>query len=57
MKLLNILKTKPDEITMKLMEGVSRGAEAQNFNLYEDDVDYEKLIELIFSSDRVVSWW
>jgi hypothetical protein len=57
MKLLHILKTEPDERTRTLMDRVSEGAETTRYPLYEAEADYEKLIDLIFEHDRVISWW
>ena len=57
MKLLHILKSEADHNTKTLMDTVSDGKETTTFPLYEGDPDYEKLIDLIFENDRVVSWW
>jgi hypothetical protein len=57
MTILNILKTKPDDVTQALMDSITEGEEATRFNLYEGPVDYEKLIDLIFKNDKTVSWW
>ena len=57
MKILHILKSEPDDNTMTLMEILSQGEEATQFKLYGEETDYEKLIDLIFEHDKVVSWW
>ncbi len=57
MKILNILKTEPDEVTRTFFEAVSKGEEGSVFNLYEADPDYGRLLDLVFENDRVVSWW
>jgi hypothetical protein len=59
MKLLHILKSKPDDNTKTLMDIVSAGKETTVIELYEDEADYEKLIDLVFEHDhnRVISWW
>lgn len=57
MKILHIQKSEPDEIVTKLMEPISEGNDVQQFELYKGDVDYDKLIELIFNHDTVISWW
>ncbi len=57
MKILNILKTEPDEVTRILIDAVSEGEESSFFNLYEADPDYGHLLDLVFENDRVVSWW
>ena len=57
MKILHILKTKPDYITKTLMDHVTSGKDVTIFRLYDEQVDYEKLIDLIFEHDKTVSWW
>jgi hypothetical protein len=57
MKLLHIYRSKPTEEVLKLGKILSEGNLADSFSLYEGEVDYAKLVELIFSHDKVVSWW
>ncbi len=57
MKLLHIYRSRPTEEVLKLVEILSEGNPADSFPLYESEVDYAKLVELIFSHDKVVSWW
>ncbi len=57
MKILHILKTEPDDDTKTLIDIVSRGEESTIFELFNDNVDYERLIDLIFEHDKVVTWW
>jgi hypothetical protein len=57
MKLLHILKSKPADNTKTLMEILSEGNETSEFPLYEEQADYEKLIDAIFENDKVISWW
>ena len=57
MKLLHIVKSEADLNTKMLMGALSEGKETTTFQLYEGDPDYEKLIDLIFENDEVVSWW
>jgi hypothetical protein len=54
---LHILKSEPDENTRKLIENLSGGQEPEIFPLYKGEVDYDKLLDLIFAHDRVISWW
>lgn len=56
MSLLQIVKTKPEADTDSLMRALAQNEQTTRFNLYEDQ-DYDKLVELIFSHDQVVSWW
>ena len=57
MKLLHILKSEPDDNTRSLMAILSEGNEASQFPLYEEQADYEKLIEAIFENEKTISWW
>ncbi|MFC1821164.1 hypothetical protein ACFL9T_00520 [Thermodesulfobacteriota bacterium] len=57
MKILHTLKSEPDETTKAFIEATSDGEESTVFPLYEEDPDYEKLIDLIFENDKVISWW
>jgi hypothetical protein len=57
MKTLHILKTEPDNNTRALIDSISQGEESAIFRMYDENVDYEKLIELIFEYDKTVSWW
>ena len=57
MKILHVLKSEPDETVKTLMGSFAESGDVQEFDLYKGDVDYDKLIELVFDSDKVVSWW
>ncbi len=56
MKLLHILRSLPDETVKSLMLSFSEHEEII-VPLYEDDVDWEKLVDEIFKADKVISWW
>ncbi len=57
MKLLHVLKSEPDNVIKTLMNASSEGNDVQQFELFANDVDYDKLVELIFENDKVISWW
>jgi hypothetical protein len=57
MKLLHILKSDPDENTKTFIGILSEGEQAAEFRLYEEATDYEKLIDMIFEHDKVITWW
>ncbi len=57
MKTLHILKTEPDKNTRVLIDSLLQGEESSIFTMYDEPVDYEKLIDLIFECDKTVSWW
>jgi hypothetical protein len=56
MKTLHLLMSKPTPRTEKLIEIMSRGEKTEEIHLYKDDTDYDKLLDLIFDYDRVISW-
>ncbi|MFZ0484368.1 MAG: hypothetical protein WAL93_13355 [Desulfobacterales bacterium] len=57
MKVLNILKSEPDETVEKLGEAVSKDNPSSVTMLYEDHVDWEGLVDDIFLHDKVICWW
>jgi hypothetical protein len=57
MKLLNIIRSQPDDTTQKLIEGFSKEEGAKKIVLYEGDVDWPGLVDDIFSYDKVICWW
>lgn len=57
MKLLQIFRSKPTLEVLRLSEILSEENETIRFELYRNEVDYDRLVELIFSSDKVISWW
>ena len=59
-KLLHIQKTPPDDIQLTLMSVLSREFDCRRVSLFEEedwDVDYGELIDLIFESDKIITWW
>ncbi|HSQ85831.1 MAG TPA: hypothetical protein VLM43_14020 [Desulfobacterales bacterium] len=57
MKVLNILKSEPDETVEKLGEAISKENQSSVTMLYGDQVDWEGLVDDIFLHDKVVCWW
>ena len=57
MKTLHLLISKPSPPTEKLIRLMSQGEKAEEIHLYKSDSNYEKLVDLIFEYDRVISWW
>lgn len=56
MRTLHILRSEPDEQLRELVETIDTG-DAKPIALYDDVVDYDRLIEEIFRHDRVICWW
>ncbi|MBF0432835.1 MAG: hypothetical protein HQK83_16240 [Fibrobacteria bacterium] len=54
MRILHIIKTKPDPCTKELVQPESDSAQIK---LYEKPVDYDKLLDDLFSYDKVICWW
>lgn len=57
MRILHILKTEPEEIVEKFIEAVSNEEEFAVAALYQEDVDWARLVTDIFAYDRVICWW
>ncbi len=57
MTLLNIFRSEPDERVRRLVQDMSRGKSVREVALYRGPVDYAKLVEDIFRSDKVICWW
>jgi hypothetical protein len=54
--MLHIFRSKPDEQVRELIRAVSSG-ETREIALYEELVDYDQLLDDIFSHDQVICWW
>lgn len=57
MKLLNIIRTEPDETTKIFIENFLKDEGTKKVVLYEGDIDWPALVDDIFSYDKVVCWW
>ena len=57
MKILYILRSRPDVTVEKFMQTVTNGDQAEVIGLYEEKMDWSKLIDDIFEHDKVISWW
>jgi hypothetical protein len=60
-KILHLLKTEPDDIQRTLMDKLSEGRISLEVSLYGGDEKgtevYDKIIEVIFEYDQVITWW
>jgi hypothetical protein len=56
MQILHIMKTRPDETIASLKKSFA-DQEEKTIVLHEGDVDWEALIDDIFASEKVISWW
>ena len=57
MKVLHILRSKPDDMIRLFIKEISANGERKEFPLYQGPVDYDQLVKEIFESDRIISWW
>jgi hypothetical protein len=57
MKILHILRSAPDETVEKLIHYLSEDAESTVKPLFQGNVDWSRLVDDIFSHDKVISWW
>lgn len=57
MKILEILRSEPDENTSKIIEVHKQDNEVKVVELYSGDQDYAALVDDIFAHDKVISWW
>jgi hypothetical protein len=56
MTTLHIFRNEPDQQVRELIQAITPG-EIRLVVLYDEVVDYDQLVEAIFSHDRVISWW
>ncbi len=57
MKVLHILRTEPDDTVRICLEAFSTEDAGNVAALYKDDVDWSRLVDDIFSHDKVICWW
>ena len=57
MKTLHILRSEPTSMTRDFIQATSKAGENEKFPFYGEDIDYDRLVNEIFSSDRVICWW
>lgn len=55
MKILYLIKQEPDETLKKILDVHKKGNEVTVVNLKENK-KYDQIVDLIFSSDKVISW-
>ncbi len=57
MKILHILRSEPDDLVEQLVENLSGEDGATVTSLYQDDVDWWRLVDDIFSHQKIICWW
>ena len=56
MTTLHIFRNEPDEQVRELIRAITFG-ETTQITLFEKVVDYDQLVNSLFTHDRVISWW
>lgn len=57
MKILHIIRTKPDKTVDYLIKSTTNGDQSKVAELFKSDIDWSCLVDDIFSYDKVISWW
>jgi hypothetical protein len=61
MKLLYLYRFEPSEeskeLTKNLTDIINEGNDVTEVKLYEGNPDYDKIVEMIWEADKVISWW
>ncbi len=56
-KELHLLRSKQGNTVMDLTKAISQEGQITLMNLYDKDLDWSKLVDDIFSHDKVICWW
>jgi len=56
MTTLHILRSEPDDQVRELIRATTTGR-CCRIDLYGEAIDYDRLVDDLFSHDRVISWW
>lgn len=57
LKIVHLLRSEPDEMVRQLINDVSKNANTSEIVLYAETINYARVVDEIFSSDRLISWW
>ena len=57
MKILCVFRSPVDETTRTLSQAWEQEHEVTDFVLTDKDVDYDRLVDLCFQNDRIVTWF
>ena len=57
MKVLHIFRSEPDETVRKIVKSTTNGDQSEVTKLYQDNIDWFRLVDDIFSHEKVISWW
>ena len=57
MRILNLIHSEPNKTVERLIEYFSGEDECAVEELYQEDIDWDRLVDDIFSYDKVICWW
>ena len=57
MDILHVLRSEPDALVRRLIQGLSAGKEVREVPLYQGRVDYDQLVKDVFEAKKVICWW
>ena len=57
MEILHLLRSQPNETVEKLMANITNGDRSRVVELFQDDINWDLLVDDIMSSDKVICWW
>lgn len=57
MKTLHIYRSEPEAWVRSLRSRLPDDGSESDFRLYDEPVDYDRLLELVFHHNRVICWW
>ncbi len=58
MKILHLLRSEPDETVERLIEAMTDNEDETTVKpLFKPNLDWSRLVDEIFSHDKVISWW
>jgi hypothetical protein len=57
MKILHILREEPDATIKDIVASTTNGDQSKITELYSGDIDWSRLVDEIFSHDKVICWW
>ena len=57
MKILHIYRSAPDETVAQIVKTSTNGDESKAVELYKEDIDWSRLVDDIFSHEKVICWW
>ncbi|MEE4265432.1 MAG: hypothetical protein V2I56_22285 [Desulfobacteraceae bacterium] len=57
MKILHILRAEPDATIKDMVAASTNGDQSKTTELYSGDIDWSRLVDEIFSYDKVICWW